>query len=99
MKALRPIHAGEILREEFLKPLNMSASALATAIEVTPARINEIIREHRGITADIALRLSKYFGTTPEFWLNLQQHYGLAVAWQSETTQRAIEHISPYAYE
>lgn len=95
---MRPVHAGEVLREEFLKPLNLSAHALAVALEVTPARINDIVRERRGITADTALRLSKYFGTTPEFWLNLQLNYDLAVARQSETTQTAINHILPYRY-
>ena len=69
---MRPIHPGEILREEFLAPLDMSANALALALKVPAPRINDIVREKRAITPDTALRLARYFGTTPEFWLNLQ---------------------------
>lgn len=74
---MRPIHPGEILREEFLAPLDMSANALALALKVPAPRINDIVREKRAITPDIALRLARYFGTTPEFWLNLQTAYDL----------------------
>ena len=77
---MRPIHPGEILREDYLAPLEMSANALAKAIGVTPARINEIVREERGITADTALRLAKYFGGNAKFWLNLQTTYELRLA-------------------
>ena len=74
---MRPIHPGEVLREDFLEPLEMSANALANKLGVTPARINEIVREKRGITADTALRLAKYFGGSAQFWLNLQSTYEL----------------------
>ncbi|MFE8347551.1 MAG: HigA family addiction module antitoxin [Xylella fastidiosa subsp. multiplex] len=75
-----PIHPGEILREEFMVPLGLSSNALAKAIGVTAARINEIVRERRGITAETALRLARYFGTDPQSWLNLEQHYALECA-------------------
>lgn len=68
---MRPVHPGEILREEYLAPLGMSANALATALHVTPARINDIVRERRGVTPDTALRLARYFGGDAQTWLNL----------------------------
>ena len=71
---LPPDHAGEILREEFLAPLEMSAHQLALNLRVPATRINDIVNERRGITADAALRLSRYFGTTAKFWLNMQTH-------------------------
>jgi addiction module HigA family antidote len=71
------IHPGEILREEFLKPMAMSAYALAKRLRVPPPRINDIILERRGITTDTALRLSRFFGTTEQFWLNLQDAYDI----------------------
>jgi len=77
---LPPIHPGEILREEFLAPLGMSAHELALALRVPATRINDIVNERRGITADTALRLSRYFGTTAKFWQNLQAAYELEVA-------------------
>jgi addiction module HigA family antidote len=77
---LPPIHPGEILREEFLSPLGMSAHELALALRVPATRINDIVREKRGITADTALRLSRYFGTTPRFWMNMQASWELEVA-------------------
>ena len=77
---LPPIHPGEILREEFLKPLGMSAHQLALRLRVPATRITDIVNEKRGITADTALRLSRYFGTSPKFWLNLQASYELEVA-------------------
>lgn len=77
---MRPIHPGEILREEYLAPLDMTANALATALHVTPARINDIVRERRGITPDTALRLARYFGGDAETWLNLQQAFDLKTA-------------------
>ena len=79
-KKLPPIHPGEILREEFMRPLQLSSTALAQAIGVTPARINEIVRERRGISADTALRLSRYFGTDAQSWMNLQQRHDLECA-------------------
>jgi addiction module HigA family antidote len=77
---MRPIHPGEILREEFLGPLEMSANALALELKVAAPRVNDIVRERRAITPDTALRLACYFGTTAQFWLNLQSAYDLKVA-------------------
>ena len=77
---LPPIHPGEILREEFLAPLGMSAHQLALALRVPATRINDIVNEKRGITADTALRLSRYFGTTPRFWMNMQASWELEAA-------------------
>jgi len=77
---MRPIHPGEILREEFLVPMGLTANALAIALMIPAPRINDIVRERRGITADTALRLSKYFGNSVEFWLGLQADYEAAVA-------------------
>ena len=77
---LPPIHPGEILREEFLKPLSLSPHELALALRVPATRINEIVNEKRGISAGTALRLARYFGTTPRFWLNLQASYELELA-------------------
>jgi addiction module HigA family antidote len=78
-----PIHPGEILREEFLSPLGISQYRLAKEIHVPPRRINEIVLEKRGITADTAIRLGLYFTTTAQFWLNLQARYELEVAKES----------------
>jgi addiction module HigA family antidote len=72
-----PIHPGKILFEEFMQPYKLSQNALAKALKVPPRRINEIVHTKRGISVDTALRLSKFFGTTPEFWLNLQLKYDL----------------------
>ena len=74
---LAPIHPGEILREEFMKPRDLSQNALARALNVPPRRINEIVLEKRGITADTALRLARYFGTSAEMWTGLQADYDL----------------------
>ena len=76
---LAPVHPGEVLLEEFLTPLGVSQYRLAKDTSVPPRRINEIVRGMRGITADTALRLARYFGTTERFWLNLQAHYDLEV--------------------
>ncbi|MGE4090216.1 MAG: HigA family addiction module antitoxin [Candidatus Binatia bacterium] len=80
MNKMRPIHPGEILREEFMEPLGLSANALAAALRVPAPRINDIVRERRGISPDTALRLARYFGSTPQFWLNLQASYDLKIA-------------------
>src|SRR3954471_1919514 len=77
---LPPIHPGEILREEFLSPLGMPADQLAMALRVPATRINDIVNEKRGITADTALRLARYFGTTSRFWMNMQTSWELDVA-------------------
>jgi antitoxin HigA-1 len=76
-RRLPPVHPGEILQEEFLKPLGLSQYRVAKSIGVPPRRINEIVHGKRAVTADTALRLARYFGTTPEFWLNLQVHHDL----------------------
>jgi len=75
-----PIHPGEILLEEFLKPLGISQNRLARDLATPVVRVNEIVRGKRTVTADSALRLAKYFQTTPQFWLNLQAHYDLEMA-------------------
>jgi antitoxin HigA-1 len=77
---LNPVHPGEVLLEEFLRPMGLSQSRLALDIGVHPRRINEIVLEKRSITADTALRLARYFGTSPQFWLGLQDDYDLDVA-------------------
>ncbi len=74
---MRPIHPGEILREEFLAPLEMTANALAMELHVPAPRINDVVRERRAVTPDTALRLARYFGTTAQFWLNLQTSFDL----------------------
>ncbi len=71
-KLLAPIHPGEVLREEFMLPMELSSHAVARAIGVTPARVNDIVNQKRGITADTALRLGRYFGTTADVWINLR---------------------------
>ena len=78
-KRLHPIHPGEVLLEEFLKPMGLSQNKLALNIGVPPRRINEIVLKKRRITADTALRLSRFFGTSAEFWLGLQSQYDLDV--------------------
>jgi addiction module HigA family antidote len=74
---MRPIHPGEILREEFLGPLGMTGHALSQAVRVPATRVNDIVNGKRGVTADTALRFARYFGNSPEFWLNLQAAYDL----------------------
>lgn len=80
---LHPVHPGEVLLEEFLKPMGLSQNRLALDIGVHPRRINEIVLEKRGISADSALRLAHYFGMSPQFWLGLQTDYELDIAAQS----------------
>ena len=77
---MRPIHPGEILREEFLVPLGMSANALAIALRVPAPRINDVVRERRSVTPDTALRLARFFGGDAQSWLNLQVAYDLRIA-------------------
>ncbi len=79
MKKITPIHPGEVLREEFLTPMEISQYRLAKDISVPARRINEIVHGTRSITADTALRLGRYFGTSAQFWLNLQNHFDLEV--------------------
>ena len=89
----QPLHPGAVLREAFLLPLQLTASALAIALQVPAPRINEIVRERRGITADTALRLARYFGNAPEFWMGLQDEYDLKVSRIS--LGDALERIRP----
>jgi addiction module HigA family antidote len=79
-RRLAPIHPGETLEEEFMRPLGLSANGLAKAVGVSVTRISEIVRGRRGVTADTALRLGRFFGTSPELWLGLQSEYDLRVA-------------------
>jgi addiction module HigA family antidote len=87
-------HPGEVLREEYLEPLGLSARALSEAIGVPANRISEIIRERRSITADTALRLGRYFGTDPRFWLNLQMAHDLSKA-EASTDYSAVPTRAP----
>ncbi|MEL7364110.1 MAG: HigA family addiction module antitoxin [Bacteroidota bacterium] len=80
MELLAPIHPGEILQEEFIEPLGLSQNRVALAIRVPARRINEIVLGKRSVTADTALRLGRYFGTSAQFWINLQGRYDLDVA-------------------
>ncbi len=91
---MRAIHPGEILREEFLVPLKMSANALAMALHVPAPRINDIIRERRAITPDTALRLARYFDTTAQFWLNLQSAFDVKQA-ESKSAERVAVEVRP----
>lgn len=93
-KKLSPIHPGEVLREDFMKPLTLSMNGLALDLHIPVTRIAEIVHERRGISTDTALRLSRYFGTTPQFWMNLQRDYELELA--DDHLKQAIERqVSP----
>ena len=92
---MRPVHPGEILREDFLRPLGMTAHALSKALHVPPARINDIVLERRGITPDTALRLARFFGGDAKSWLNLQQAYDLKRA-EIDVLPAIIEAIVPF---
>ena len=91
---MRPIHPGEILREDFLAPLEMTAHALSKALHVPPARVNDIVLGRRGVTPDTALRLARYFGGDAQSWLNLQQAYDLKIA-EREAMAKITEEIVP----
>ena len=80
VNGMRPVHPGEILREDFLAPLNLSVNALAQSLRVPATRLHEIVKERRAVTPDTALRLSRYFGGDAQSWLNLQASYDLKVA-------------------
>ena len=77
---MRPVHPGEVLQEEFLKPLGLSVNALAKSLRVPTPRINEVVRKRRGVSADTAMRLARYFGGDARSWLNLQSAYDLRIA-------------------
>jgi len=95
-KKLKPTHPGEILLEDFLKPMGISQYRLSKDINVHPRRINEIVHENRSITADTALRLSLYFETSAELWLNLQSHYDLECT-RIKLKDKLIKEIQPHA--
>ena len=95
-RRLPPVHPGEILRDDLLTPLGISVYELANAIKVPRSRVNDIVLGRRAITTDTAMRLGRYFGTSPEFWINLQARYDLDVA--ERTTRRRIEReVAPRA--
>ncbi|MCW8840291.1 MAG: HigA family addiction module antitoxin [Gammaproteobacteria bacterium] len=93
---MRPVHPGEILREDFMRPLELSANALAKALHVPAGRINDIVLERCGITPDTALRLARYFGGDARSWLNLQAEYDLKVA-TAEKGETIVREIDPRA--
>jgi addiction module HigA family antidote len=93
---LKPIHPGEVLLEEFLKPMELSQNQLALSIGVPARRINEIVLGKRGITADTALRLGRYFGMSPQFWMGLQMDYELDVT-ADRLAERLEREVRPYA--
>jgi addiction module HigA family antidote len=93
---LNPVHPGEILLEEFLKPMGISQNKLARAISVAPRRINEIVLEKRSISADTALRLAQYFGTSAKFWMGLQSDYDLDIT-KDKLGQRIQKEVRVYA--
>lgn len=93
-RRLPPVHPGEILREDLLKPLGISINRLGLDLRVPATRMSEIVKGRRGITADTALRLARYFGTTPEFWMNLQAAYDLDSA-QRVSADRIVRDVSP----
>jgi addiction module HigA family antidote len=88
-QGMRPVHPGEVLREEFMNPMGLSANALSKALGVTAARVNDIVRKRRGVTADTAMRLARYFGGDARSWLNLQMNFDLRTA--ELTSAKAIE--------
>lgn len=90
---MKPPHPGDTLKEEYLAPFGMSVNALAKELGIGAARLNEVVRGRRGVTADTALRLARYFGTTPEFWLNLQAFYELRMAQRKagRTIERTVK--------
>jgi len=94
-KTMPPIHPGETLREDFLKPLGLTANRLALELSVPVTRVNDIVRGRRAITADTALRLARYFGTTPQFWMNLQSNYDLELA-QDLRGPEIVDRIRPH---
>lgn len=93
-KKLKPVHPGEHLREDFLKPYGLSVNRLAMDLRVPVTRMADIVAERRGITSDTALRLARYFKTTPEFWMNMQMRYELDVA-EDERLARIEREVIP----
>jgi addiction module HigA family antidote len=93
-KKLKPVHPGEILREEFMKPLGLSMNKMAMDLRVPVTRIAEIVAERRSVTADSALRLARYFKNSPTFWMNLQSRYDLEVA-EDEVAAKVERDVQP----
>ncbi len=93
---MRPVHPGEVLREDFLKPLGMSANALANALSVPASRINDIVLERRGVTVDTAMRLTRYFGGDVQTWMNLQIAYEIKTA-EKTLSKRVQTEVQPLA--
>ena len=93
MKTLAPIHPGEVLNEDFIAAFGITQNRLAVAIGVPPRRINEIVHGQRRITADTALRLARYFGTSAQFWINLQTHHDLEI--EADALQAVLDGIQP----
>ena len=94
-KITPPVHPGETLREDFLKPLGLSANRLAIELQVPVTRVNDIVRGRRAVTAETALRLARFFGTTPQFWMNLRANYDLELA-QDASGAEISERIRPH---
>lgn len=96
-KKMDPVHPGEVLQEEFLGPMALSQNALGRALGVPPRRINEIVHGKRRVTADTALRLSRFFGTSPDFWLGLQMDYDLDVE-SDRLAGSLLRDVQPYEH-
>lgn len=94
VNGMRAIHPGEVLREEFLLPMGLTAHALAMALQVPAPRINDIVRERRAVTVDTAMRLGRFFGMSAEFWLGLQTDYDMAMA--RDALSSALAAIKPW---
>jgi antitoxin HigA-1 len=93
---MAPVHPGEILLEDFMKPLGITQYRLAKEMNVYPRKVNEIVQGKRAITADTALRLARFFGTSPEVWMNLQAHYNLELA-RDDLNERVEHEVVPFA--
>ncbi len=94
--AMRPVHPGEVLREDYLKPLGLSANALAVALKVPASRINDIVLERRGVTVDTAMRIVRYFGGDVQSWMNLQTAFEIKVA-EKQIAKKVLAEIQPLA--
>ena len=92
--AMRPVHPGEVLREDYLKPLGLSANALAVALKVPASRINDIVLERRGVTVDTAMRIVRYFGGDVQSWMNLQTAFEIKVA-EKQLAKKVLAEIRP----
>ena len=94
--AMRPVHPGEVLREDYLKPLGRSSNALAVALKVPASRINDIVLERRGVTVDTAIRIVRYFGGDVQSWMNLQTAFEIKVA-EKQLAKKVLAEIRPLA--